>query len=124
MRNKIEAIEQIEERIKAYQEVLERIKALPDLPDYVDIWAFSDGVNFTIPQNPKLIREVRRILGREWRLWHSHMNPENGTRIMSYKKKGSEESITVYCDIGRQGATCERVLTGYAETPQYKIVCK
>jgi hypothetical protein len=121
--NKQDMIRYIESKIAEYQKQLKLVKTFPDF-DGLNIRSFvivAGGVGLFIPYDLTILRQIRKAMGKGWRLCYTHFDEVNGKYYLAYKGN-DDRDLTIHLE--SDSTTCHRIQTGTKEIPIYDVVCQ
>lgn len=117
------AIEKLKIEANALLEMAQKIETmLPDLPEMVDVWATDRNLRLDLPFNWNLFRQVRRLLGIEWKSKYRH-GDDDGCQYFVYIHHEHKTELVLTMKPYHPGSTCQRKQVGVKEVPVFEVVC-
>jgi hypothetical protein len=117
------AIENIQNRANLLLTMAGKLEAMiPDnLPNEAEIWATEHDLRINLPFSLCLFKQVRKLLGRNWKRHRSFSN-DQGRKFIIYLAQDKTD-LTICLEPEHENATCQRLQVGTKEIPIYRVTC-
>jgi hypothetical protein len=115
----------IERCTKQVQKLMEMAQAIAELPDGLPgkLWASECDLRVDIPHDIPTAVQLRKLLGREWKLTGQFFVADRAWTFRYYEHKTTGRVLIVTMDATQQGTTCRKVQVGEQVVPIFEVIC-
>jgi len=94
-----------------------------ELPHAQQAYSHQNYIAISIPASPKMLKDVRRVLGRDWHRKYRMQHQDGDVELRYVHKEYPQAELLIWLILNYEGATCQRVPIEEKTETIYKMVC-